>query len=253
MGVAVQIVLDSPLALLVVLGVIALLARGPAISAWIRTRWFRAGLLIWRAYLQRRHRCTVLVLNGTVERSIGFLLVDRICCAPIDRPLVLVIDTCGGEVDTGLQIMHALAAHEGPVHVRVPDECWSAGTIIACGADTIYMLPHANLGHTDTIGHVDPSDLLAGPTLIAAASGQSIEVVRARHMLGYVSAAITKARMMRGATAEDARALAERLTMSDRDHREPLFPEDARAIGLPVVVDRDRAWRTLAWLAGWAR
>lgn len=222
------------------------------IGTAIRKRWFLAGFTMLRWYLQRRHLCTIIMLTGRVERAQTMSLVSRIQRARTDRPLVLVIDTRGGDVDAGLQMLHALAAHRGQVHVRVPDECMSSGTVVACAADVIYMGPHATLGHTDAIAHVDPGSLMAGPTVTAHTRGEPVDLVRARHSLSYIALAIAKARMQRGDSPENARATAERLTHSDRDHFEPLFPEDVGPF-LPIVVDPDPRWLTLAWMAGWAR
>lgn len=248
-----KLVFTSPCVAALALAVtLAFLIPWREVGTAIRKRWFMAGFTLLRWRLQRRHRCTVIMLTGRVERAQTMSLVSRIQRAQTDRPLVLVIDTRGGDVDAGLQMLHALAAHRGPVHVRVPDECMSSGTVVACAADVIYMGPHATMGHTDAIAHVDPGSLMAGPTITAHTRGEPVDLVRSRHSLSYIADAIAKARQQRGDTPNAARYIAERLTLSDRDHFEPLFPEDVGPF-LPVVVDHNPRWLTLAWLAGWAR
>lgn len=248
-----KLVLTSPcIAALALAVTLAFLLPWREIGVAIRRRWFATRFTLLRWYLQYRHRCSILMLSGAVERTQTMSLVSRIERARTDRPLVLVLDTGGGAVDAGLQMLHALAAHKGQVHVRVPDECMSSGTVIACAADVIYMGPHATMGHTDAIAHVDPGSLMAGPTVTAHTRGEPIDIVRSRHSLSYIADAIAKARMQRGDSTNAARHTGERLTLSDRDHFEPLFPEDVGPF-LPVVVDHDPRWLTLAYLAGWAR
>lgn len=59
-------------------------------------------------------------------------------------------------------------------YLRVPDECWSAGTVIACAADLLILGRDANLGPTDSIAHVDPSEIRTGPTTTAAMQGLDV-------------------------------------------------------------------------------
>lgn len=196
---------------------------------------------------------TVLVYTGPMERADTFALVRQIRAAPSYLPLVLVLDTTGGDVSAGLQVMHALAAHRGRVIVRVPDECWSSGTVAALGADAIILAPDANLGFCDPIFKGDPSWVHTGPVMTAAARGEPIDIVRARHSHRDLVRSIAAAREVRGETPADARALAERMVCSDTDHWQPLFIEEARDLGLPVRVDADPAWYEVVRLSTWGR
>jgi hypothetical protein len=98
--------------------------------------------------------------------------------------------------------------------------------------------------------HTDTGVIHTGPTMTATTRGESIEVVRSRHALRDVSRSLSAARRARGETVDDAAALAERMTMSDCDHWQPLFYEEAKALGLPVRVDPDQSWFELVRLAG---
>jgi hypothetical protein len=79
------------------------------------------------------------------------------------------------------------------------------------------------------------------------------DFVRSKHAHRDLVRSLTAARQARGETQGDARALAERLVMSDSDHWQPLFIEEARALGLPVRVDADPVWYQVLRFAGWSR
>jgi membrane-bound ClpP family serine protease len=239
---------------LFILLALAALLPWAKISPALRALVFRGRLALLLARLQRKHRSTILVFTGPIERYLSFALVRDIRAAPIDRPLILVLDTTGGDVSAGLQILHALAAHRGRVVVRVPDECWSSGTVAArLGADEIVLAPDANLGFCDPIFKGDPSLIHTGPVMTAAVRGEAIDIVRSKHAHRDLVRSLTAARQARGETPGDARALAERLVMSDSDHWQPLFIEEARDLGLPVRVDADPVWYQVLRFAGWSR
>ena len=52
----------------------------------------------------------------------------------------------------------------------------AAASTSACAADVIYMGPHATMGHTDAIAHVDPGSLMAGPTITAHTRGEPVDL-----------------------------------------------------------------------------
>jgi membrane-bound ClpP family serine protease len=251
----------SPLLILV-----AFIALAPwkAIGSWLRALVFKARLALLVARLGRswipqpgaggapRGPVTLLVYTGVLERADTFALVRRIRAAPRHLPLVLVLDTTGGDMSAGLQLLHALSSHPSRVVVRVADECWSAGTLAALGADEIILAPDANLGFCDAIAHADPSKIHTGPVMTSLARGEAVDVVRSRHVLRDVTRSVAAAREARGATAADALALAERMVMSDCDHWQPIFIEEARALGLPVRVDVDPVWYEVVRLSIWA-
>jgi len=219
---------------LFILLALAALLPWAKISPALRALVFRGRLALLLARLQRKHRSTILVFTGPIERYLSFALVRDIRAAPIDRPLIL-------------------AAHRGRVVVRVPDECWSSGTVAALGADEIVLAPDANLGFCDPIFKGDPSLIHTGPVMTAAVRGEAIDIVRSKHAHRDLVCSLTAARQARGETPGDARALAERLVMSDSDHWQPLFIEEASALGLPVRVDADPVWYQVLRFAGWSR
>lgn len=238
---------------LVLLTALAFLVPWAAVRLRVRCWWFKARLELARRRMQWKHKATVLVHTGHITRGATVGLARKVRLVPRGCPLVLVLDTPGGEMPAAQHLLRCLSEHSGQVIVRVPDECWSAGSVIACGADLIILGPDANLGPTDSIAHVDPSEIRTGPATTADMQGIEVGLVRARHAQSAIVEAIAAARVKRGDDPEAARTIAVRLTCSDVDHHEPFFVEDARAIGLPVAVDPDPAWFHLVHLSSWTR
>lgn len=238
---------------LVLLTVLAFLVPWAVTRSRARAWCYRLACHAVRLYLQRRTKATVIVYTGSIECGSASGLVQRILQVPAGRELVLVIDTFGGDTYAGVQIVHALAAHPGKVTIRVPDVCASSGTVIACAGDRIVMGPHATLSYTDVIGYSEPTEIRAAMRVVADAQGRAVESVRAEATLARVAQAIADARIARGQHGPASRALAERLTFAKVDHWTPLFPEEARELGLAVEVDRDSIWYLLVYLSSWAR
>jgi ATP-dependent protease ClpP protease subunit len=63
--------------------------------------------------------------------------------------LYLVINTTGGDPDRGFRIMQLLDAKYKKIFVLVPDRAMSTGTLMALGADKIYMYHSSSLGPLD--------------------------------------------------------------------------------------------------------
>lgn len=238
---------------LVLLTVLAFLVPWAAVRLRVRCWWFKARLELARRRMQWKFKATILVHTGHINRGATVRLARKVRETPRGSPIVLVIDTCGGEMPAAQHLLRCLSDHSGQVIVRVPDECWSAGSVIACAADLLILGRDANLGPTDSIAPVDPSEIRTGPTTTAHMQGLEVGLVRARHAQSAIVEAITAARVKRGDDPVAARGIAERLTCSDVDHHEPFFVEDVRALGLPVAVDSDPAWFHLVHLSSWTR
>lgn len=238
---------------LILLTALAFLVPWAKVFHRLRCWFYQARLHVAVWCMERKHRCTVLVYAGHIHRGATVVLARRIRAAPVDRPLVFVLDTLGGEIPAAQHLLRCLAQHRGQVIVRVPDECWSAGTVIACGADLIILGPDANLGPTDSIAHIDPSEIRCGPHVTAADASEEVALVRARHAQRDMVNAIAAAMVLRGMDPQKARRVAESLTCSDLDHHEPLFIEDVLALGLAAEVDPDKDWFHLVHLSSWSR
>jgi membrane-bound ClpP family serine protease len=237
---------------LVLLTVLAFIIPWGDAAKRVRAAWFC--LLAWRLRrrLERETGARVLVYVGRIERRSTFSLIRKIRATPPTRRLELVLDTVGGDPDAGRAVLHALASHPAKVVVRVPDECWSAGAIVAAGADEVVLAPDANLGPTDVWVTYDPNTLWPAQVLLAEKAGESLERLRSQALVAGIVGAITAARVHRGEDTAKARALAERLTMAP-DHGEPRFVEDVKALGLKVRVDADQRWGTLVMWTGRSR
>lgn len=240
----------SPLVLLVAL---AFLVPWAVLTTKVRKRWNLAIGRRLRRHLEARTGSRVLVYTGRLERATTFKLCRRIAETRAGRDLVLVLDTRGGDTDAGAQVARALAAHPGHVTVRVPDECWSAGTIVACAADRILLGPYANLGPTDVWATFEPGMLYAAQHLLAEEAGVSLDTLRARAMLRPILQTLAAVRVARGQDPAEAWALAERLTTQSDDHQRPIYATEACELGLPVSVDRDPAWAEMMIRYGWSR
>lgn len=69
--------------------------------------------------------------------------------------LALVLHTSGGALDVPWPLVNMLRHHASAskkLHVVVPEHALSAGTLVALGADTVHMLPHAFLSPVDPRG-----------------------------------------------------------------------------------------------------
>jgi hypothetical protein len=80
------------------------------------------------------------------------------CCAarfgypgdPFDGTIDLILDTFGGSLDSAFKTMLFLSRFAKRLRVFVPRHAKSAGTLIAVGANELYMSPFAELGPLDT-------------------------------------------------------------------------------------------------------
>jgi hypothetical protein len=68
------------------------------------------------------------------------------------KNLALVLHTKGGALDAPWPLVNMLRHHCKELYVCVPEFALSAGTLIALGAEKIFMLPHAFLSPVDPTG-----------------------------------------------------------------------------------------------------
>jgi hypothetical protein len=83
--------------------------------------------------------------------------VARCCVArfgypgdPFEGTIDLILDTFGGSLDSAFKTMLYVSRFAKRLRVFVPRRAKSAGTLIAIGADELYMSPFAELGPLDT-------------------------------------------------------------------------------------------------------
>jgi ClpP class serine protease len=157
-----------------------------------------------------------------------------------DVPLDIVLHTPGGLVLAALQIARAVRAHKAKVTVFVPHYAMSGGTLISLAANEIVMAKHAVLGPVDPqLGQLPAASLIKiveqkpiaridDETLIHADVGRKAMVQlkeAARELLD------------RQLSAEQADALAEKLTSGVWTHDYPITASVAKGLGLRINTD----------------
>ena len=163
---------------------------------------------------------------------------------PDGKPIDFIIHTPGGILFSAYQIARALKAHKGKVTVFVPHYALSGGTIIALAADQIVMDKDAILGP------VDPQLIQANQSLPAASlvnipklkSWEKIDdytvvmIDQAEKSLKQIRTMVES--LLQGRLpSETVNRLIDRLTSGSTTHDYPLFPDEAKELGLPVSTD----------------
>src|SRR6202050_4732893 len=133
-----------------------------------------------------------------------------------DVPLDIILHTPGGLVLAALQIARAIGDHKARVTVFVPHYAMSGGTLIALAADEIVLCEHSALGTTNS---------------------QSGEFHALSHKaIAQVKQAASEL-LTRRLAAEQADALAEKLTAGTWTHDYPIWASTAKSLGLSVSTD----------------
>ncbi len=173
-------------------------------------------------------------INDSEEVLRAIQMTDR------DVPLDIILHTPGGLVIAATQIARAVRAHPGKVTVHVPHFAMSGGTLIALAADRIAMAENATLGPIDPqLGQQAAASILKvlekkplkdiddNTIIMADQSEKAIAQVQA-----------TAEKLLEGRLGPDkAREVAKTLSEGRWTHDHPLFPDDARELGLPVDTD----------------
>ena len=225
-----------------------------AIQPMLRQRMLEAMRVRKIAQLEseRKSRVILLVHRQETMRLLGFPIaryidindsedvLRAIQMTDEDVPLDLVLHTPGGLVLAALQIAKAVHEHKAKVTVFVPHYAMSGGTLIALAADEIVMCKHSVLGPIDPqlgqspaasvikVIEEKPVGRIDDQTLILADVG--------RKAIAQVKQAASEL-LERRLPAEQARALAEKLTAGTWTHDYPIWASTAKSLGLPVSTD----------------
>jgi ClpP class serine protease len=225
-----------------------------AIQPMLRQRMLEAMRVRKIAQLEseRKSRVILLVHRQETMRLLGFPIaryidindsedvLRAIQMTDEDVPLDLVLHTPGGLVLAALQIAKAVREHEAKVKVFVPHYAMSGGTLIALAADEIVMCKHSVLGPIDPqlgqspaaslikVTEEKPVGRIDDQTLVLADVG--------RKAIAQVKQAASEL-LERRLPAEQARALAEKLTAGTWTHDYPIWASTAKSLGLPVSTD----------------
>ena len=157
-----------------------------------------------------------------------------------DCPIDLIIHTPGGLVLAAGQIAHALRRHRAKVTVFVPHYAMSGGTLLALAADEIVMDPNAVLGPVDPqLGQQPAASVLKvleakkpenidDETLILADVSRKAIMQVHRTVQDLLSERMS---------AEQASALAEKLSTGVWTHDYPITSEEGKSLGLPISTE----------------
>jgi ClpP class serine protease len=225
-----------------------------AIQPMLRQRMLEAMRMrkISKLELERKSRVILLVHRQETMRLLGFPIaryidindseevLRAIQMTDADVPLDLVLHTPGGLVLAALQIAKAVSEHKAKVTVFVPHYAMSGGTLIALAADEIVMSNHSVLGPIDPqLGESPAASLIKvvdekpiakvdDHTLIMADVGRKA-IAQVRQSAGEL--------LNRRLAAEQASALAEKLTTGTWTHDYPIWASTAKTLGLPVSTE----------------
>lgn len=206
------------------------------------------------AQIERRRNSRVILLVHRQEtmRLLGFPIaryidindseevLRAIQMTDDDIALDIVLHTPGGLVLAALQIARAIHEHKGKVTVFVPHYAMSGGTLIALAADDIVMSRHAVLGPIDPqLGQSPAASLIKvveqkpiaeidDQTLVMADVGR-----KAIAQVKQSASDLLKKRL----PADQAEALADKLSTGTWTHDYPLFAATAKELGLPVSIE----------------
>jgi ClpP class serine protease len=157
-----------------------------------------------------------------------------------DMPLDIILHTPGGLVLAALQIARAVREHKGKVTVFVPHYAMSGGTLIALAADQIIMSRHSILGPIDPqLGNSPAASLIkvVEQKPIAEIDDQTLVMADiGRKAIAQVKQSATDI-LGRQLPADQAGALAEKLSTGTWTHDYPLFATAAKELGLSVSTD----------------
>ncbi len=232
-----------------------------AIQPVLRQRMLDAMRMRRIARLERMRNSRVILLVHRQEtmRLLGFPIaryVDindseevlrAIQMTDDDVPLDLVLHTPGGLVLAALQIARAIRAHTAKTTVFVPHYAMSGGTLIALAADEIVMTPHSVLGPIDPqLRDLPAASLIA--SLIKVVEQKPIAEIDDETLVRAdvgckAMAQVKKAAqelLHRRLPAEQADALAEKLSTGTWTHDYPISADEARQLSLPVNTDIPR-------------
>jgi ClpP class serine protease len=201
---------------------------------------------------ERKSRVILLVHRQETMRFLGFPVaryidindseevLRAIQMTDADVPLDLVLHTPGGLVLAALQIAKAVREHKAKVTVFVPHYAMSGGTLIALAADEIVMCEHSVLGPIDPqLGESPAASLIkvVEQKPMAKIDDKTLIMVDVgRKAITQVKQAASEL-LTRHLAAEQATALAEKLSAGIWTHDYPIWASTAKSLGLSVSTD----------------
>lgn len=201
---------------------------------------------------ERKSRVIVLVHREETMRFLGIPVaryidindseevLRAIQMTDADVPLDLVLHTPGGLVLAALQIAKAVREHKAKATVFVPHYAMSGGTLIALAADEIVMCEHSVLGPLDPqLGDSPAASLIkvVGDKPVAKIDDRTLVLADVgRKAIAQIRQAASEL-LTRRLPAEQADALAEKLTSGTWTHDYPIWASTAKTLGLPISTE----------------
>jgi hypothetical protein len=134
--------------------------------------------------VSEENRWDIVYYSGEISRD-GYELISGLCSQKKDNDgLALILTTYGGDAHAAYRIARALRHSYKSLHVFIPGECKSAGTLITIGGTELIVSDKGELGPLD-IQLVKPDELFesnSGLDVMQALSvmqTQAIELFRA--------------------------------------------------------------------------
>ena len=92
--------------------------------------------------------CDIIVYSGEIN-NLGYEQISQITEAPTFENALVVLFTPGGDPHAGFRIARALHCAYSKFDLLIPRICKSAGSLIAIGADTLFLDDMSELGPLD--------------------------------------------------------------------------------------------------------
>ena len=245
--------------------------RSPLYEAHNASRYERQALI--RQYQDAYHCRLVVVADILVPNSVTFF-EETLYDADPSEDLHVMLATPGGDGETAIRLVRQAQCRCGALTVIVPDQAKSAGTLLALGADHIYMGPTSDLGPVDPQFVLADGSLGAARAIIAAVEDAEQRIQANPHtyplhaaLLADVSALMVQ--QARDALARTADQVAEALSCvqtrsrkeveqlaqklhgplidDTQSHGTTISAKDAKRFGLPVgqAAHDEPQWRDL--------
>src|SRR3982075_595753 len=201
---------------------------------------------------RRNSRVILLIHRQETMRLLGFPvaryidindseeILRAIQMTDAEVPLDMVLHTPGGLVLAALQVARALGTHKAKVTVFVPHYAMSGGTLIALAADEIVMCEHSVLGPIDPqLGDSPAASLISVIEKKPVAKIEDRTLVMAdvgRKAIAQVKQAASEL-LTRRLPAEQASALADKLTSGIWTHDYPIWASTGKSLGLSISTN----------------
>ena len=100
----------------------------------------------------QQHRADIYAIAGPITDEIGHRFIDLCTSEPEAPNCLLLLTTFGGELEAAYRITRCIQDRysSDSLILFTDGPCKSSGTLIALGADQIFMTDHAELGPLDT-------------------------------------------------------------------------------------------------------